>query len=158
MSDTTGKTTTKKKAVAKRPAAARARPAAQPAAAKAKPAAAAKPPRTSPTKPSTKPAVPAAAAATPSAPAARGDGKSESKNGGKKKVRLVRDSFTMPETTYGIFAAVKARCLNKGLAAKKSEVLRAALASFEKLSDARIVQAIGDLEPIKTGRPPKPAK
>lgn len=154
MSDTTGKTTTKKKAVAKRPAAARARPAAQPAAAKAKPAAAAKPPRTSPTKP----AVPAAAAATPSAPAARGDGKSEGKNGGKKKVRLVRDSFTMPETTYEIFAAVKARCLNKGLAAKKSEVLRAALASFEKLSDARIVQAIGGLEPIKTGRPPKPAK
>lgn len=155
MSDTTGKTTTTKKAVAKRPAAARARPAAQPAAAKAKAAAAAKPPR----RPPTKPAAPAAAAATPSAPAAaRGNGKSEGKNSGKKKVRLVRDSFTMPETTYGIFAAVKARCLNKGLAAKKSEVLRAALASFEKLSDARIVQAIGGLEPIKTGRPPKPAK
>lgn len=75
-----------------------------------------------------------------------------------KKVKLVRDSFTMPEPEYELVAEVKKRCVSNGLAVKKSEVLRAAIASFAKLSDAAIRKALANLEPIKTGRPAKSAK
>jgi len=72
-----------------------------------------------------------------------------------KKVKLVRDSFTMPETEYAVIALLKKRCLNAGVSAKKSEILRAAVAGLAKLSDAAAVAAIRRLEPIKTGRPAK---
>lgn len=75
-----------------------------------------------------------------------------------KKNKLVRDSFTMPEAEYDLVAQVKKRCVANGLAAKKSEVLRAAIASFAALSDATICKALAKLESIKTGRPAKEGK
>lgn len=75
-----------------------------------------------------------------------------------KKARLVRDSFTMPEAEYAAISALKARCLSSGIAAKKSEILRAAVAALAKLSDADVAAAIQGLAAIKTGRPAKAAK
>jgi hypothetical protein len=75
-----------------------------------------------------------------------------------KKAKLVRDSFTMPDGEYAQIAALKARCLNAGVAAKKSEILRAAVASLAKLSDAAVLAAVRRLDVIKTGRPAKGAK
>ena len=75
-----------------------------------------------------------------------------------KKAKLVRDSFTMPESEYQLIAAVKKRCIAKGIAVKKSEVLRAAITVFAAQSDAAITQALQSLEVIKTGRPPKGQK
>ena len=75
-----------------------------------------------------------------------------------KKAKLVRDSFTMPEGEYAQIAALKARCLKAGVAAKKSEILRAAVASLAKLSDAAVLAAVRRLDVIKTGRPAKGAK
>lgn len=75
-----------------------------------------------------------------------------------KKVKLVRDSFTMPETEYAVIALLKKRCLDAGVSAKKSEILRAAIAGLAKMSDASVVTAIRKLEIIKTGRPAKAAK
>lgn len=75
-----------------------------------------------------------------------------------KKVKLVRDSFTMPETEYAVIALLKKRCLDAGVSAKKSEILRAAIAGLSKMSDASVVTAIRKLEIIKTGRPAKAAK
>jgi hypothetical protein len=72
-----------------------------------------------------------------------------------KKQKMVRDSFTMPQNDYAHIAALKERCLKAGLSAKKSEVLRAALVCFSKLSDKDLIKAISDLEKIKTGRPSK---
>ena len=43
-----------------------------------------------------------------------------------KKAKLVRDSFTMPDGEYALIAALKKRCLDAGVPAKKSEILRAA--------------------------------
>ena len=71
---------------------------------------------------------------------------------------MVRDSFSLPETAYEIFGAVKKRCLSMGMAVKKSEVLRAALVTFHELTDARVADAMKKLEAIKTGRPPKSVK
>lgn len=71
-----------------------------------------------------------------------------------KKDKLVRDSFTMPESEYSLIATVKKRCLAKGVAVKKSEVLRAAVIGFAALSDAQLTAALQSLVVIKTGRPP----
>lgn len=75
-----------------------------------------------------------------------------------KKAKLIRDSFTMPEGEYALIAALKKRCLDAGVAAKKSEILRAAVASLAKLGDASVVAAVRRLEVIKTGRPTKKSK
>jgi hypothetical protein len=75
-----------------------------------------------------------------------------------KKAKLIRDSFTMPDGEYAQIAALKKRCLDAGVSAKKSEILRAAVANLAKLSDASVVAAIRRLEVIKTGRPTKGSK
>lgn len=75
-----------------------------------------------------------------------------------KKIKQIRDSFTMPESEYSLIAAVKNRCIATGLAVKKSEVLRAAVINFSAQSDATISAALLALEAIKTGRPPKGKK
>ncbi|MHB1085943.1 MAG: hypothetical protein ACYCZA_14025 [Thiobacillus sp.] len=75
-----------------------------------------------------------------------------------KKAKLVRDSFTMPDVEYALIATLKKRCLNVGLSAKKSEILRAAVANLAKLSDASVVASVRRLEVIKTGRPAKGSK
>ncbi len=92
--------------------------------------------------------VPAQEAAPPAPPV-------EAKPAKVKKPKLVRDSFTMPETEYALIAAIKQRCLDQGLAARKSEVLRAALANLARLGDKSVATAIRRLEPVKTGRPAK---
>jgi hypothetical protein len=93
-----------------------------------------------------------------SAPAAKPVAKKAPKPVKTKKVKLVRDSFTMPETEYAMIALLKKRCLGVGFSAKKSEILRAAVAGLAKQSDASVVTAIRKLEVIKTGRPAKAAK
>jgi hypothetical protein len=75
-----------------------------------------------------------------------------------KKAKLVRDSFTMPDGEYALIAALKKRCLNAGVSAKKSEILRAAVTNLAKLSDASVLAALRRLDVIKTGRPAKGSK
>lgn len=132
-------------AVAK-PARKRASPAAKPAATMAK-------------KTVRRPAAPKPALEKKAAPAAKAapSGKAD-KPIKAKKVKLVRDSFTMPETEYAVIALLKKRCLKAGVSAKKSEILRAAVAGLAKLSDASVLAAIRRLEVIKTGRPAKGTK
>ncbi len=69
------------------------------------------------------------------------------------KVRLVRDSFTMPETDFALVAVLKARALGQGRAAKKSELLRAGLQMLSQQDPAVLLAALERLQPIKTGRP-----
>ena len=130
---------TAKKAVA-------AKPAPKAVAEKAAPAAkaAAKPARKAP-------------AAAPEKPAAapKAEKPAKVKKQTPKKVKLIRDSFSIPETDYVLFATLKQRALAAGIDVKKSEVLRAALATLAKLDDAALVTAIGLVERIKTGRPKK---
>lgn len=89
------------------------------------------------------------------APTAKPGAEKAAKPAKAKKMKLVRDSFAMPESEYAQFAAVKKRCLSAGLAARKSEILRAALAGLAALDDTAIVAAIRRLELVKTGRPGK---
>ena len=72
-----------------------------------------------------------------------------------KKPKLVRDSFTIPETDYVLFENIKQRALSAGIEVKKSEILRAAIMVIAALDDAELIKAIGLVERIKTGRPKK---
>jgi sialic acid synthase SpsE len=71
------------------------------------------------------------------------------------KVKVVRDSFTMPKSDYDKIDALKQVCLKAGLHVKKSELLRAGLHALSALSTAQLKISIGKLAEIKTGRPKK---
>ncbi|MDH4286613.1 MAG: hypothetical protein OEV26_04240, partial [Gallionella sp.] len=53
----------------------------------------------------------------------------------KHKAKIVRDSFTMPQSEYQKIADIKETCLKAGIHVKKSEVLRAGLQALCEKSD-----------------------
>lgn len=69
------------------------------------------------------------------------------------KLKIVRDSFTMPEADFVLIDRVKQRALEWRMPVKKSEVLRAALHALQGLSDAQLKKVLSGLTPIKKGRP-----
>jgi hypothetical protein len=71
------------------------------------------------------------------------------------KVKVVRDSFTMPQNDYAKIAELNQVCLKAGMHVKKSELLRAGLHALCKLSVVQLKQTIAQMEQIKTGRPKK---
>ncbi len=71
------------------------------------------------------------------------------------KVKVVRDSFTMPQNDYAKIAELKLVCQKAGLQVKKSELLRAGLNELGKLSAAQLKKAVVQMEQIKTGSPKK---
>ena len=72
-----------------------------------------------------------------------------------KKIKMIRDSFTMPESDYVKLSELKKKCLEAGVHVKKSELIRAGLLNLSKLADAALLKAIEQVEVIKTGRPVK---
>jgi uncharacterized protein YjhX (UPF0386 family) len=73
----------------------------------------------------------------------------------KRRARLVRDSFTMPEADFELIAMLKSKALDARRAAKKSELLRAGLRLLARLEAQALVAALDKLEPVKIGRPKK---
>lgn len=74
---------------------------------------------------------------------------------GKHRIKLVRDSFTMPRDEFERIARLKVRAIDLKRPAKKSELLRAGLQVLERLDDAILLATLNSLQPIKTGRPKK---
>lgn len=72
-----------------------------------------------------------------------------------KKAKLVRDSFTMPETEYKALADVKRECLKAGIEVKKSELLRVGVALVRQMELEKLKNVLSMLPPLKTGRPKK---
>jgi hypothetical protein len=72
-----------------------------------------------------------------------------------KKVKLIRDSFTMPSFDYDLIAALKVKALNSKAMLKKSELLRAGLHALNKLDAKQLIALVGTLAVVKTGRPKK---
>jgi polygalacturonase len=93
-------------------------------------------------------------------PAAKMAAKATSKPATKKpkkspKIKVVRDSFTMPQNEYKEIARIKDAFRKTGLPVKKSEVLRAGLKVLGKLNMAQMKLILAGLEKVKTGRPSK---
>lgn len=133
-------------------------------------------PKVAPTKavaPSNKPEAKTSAAkkvATPKAAAEKSAAKKSAKSSAvvaakkapevkkakkEAKVKVVRDSFTMPQNEYQKIAGIKAACLETGLHVKKSEVLRAGLQALSAMSVTQLKAAIAKLDKVATGRPKK---
>jgi len=81
--------------------------------------------------------------------------KAEKKKEKTEKVKVVRDSFTIPKTEYAQIAAMKKRAMGLGLEIKKGELIRAGLALLSATSDAAFRKALGNVPTLKTGRPGK---
>jgi hypothetical protein len=108
-----------------------------------------------PTKPSAKAATqkPVAASVVPKSNATKAE--KPPKEDKPKKIKMVRDSFTMPESEYAKIDELKKKCLQAGVHVKKSELLRAGLLNLSKLSDADLISTMDQVETLKTGRPAK---
>ena len=102
-------------------------------------------------RPATKPtqaAAPKNAAPKTAAPKADKKVKAE-------KIKVVRDSFTIPKTEYAQIADMKKRAMALGKEAKKSELIRAGLALLAATGDAAFTKALASVPTLKTGRPGK---
>lgn len=72
-----------------------------------------------------------------------------------KKPKLVRDSFTMPQSEYDVLAQVKKTCIAAGVEIKKSELLRIGVALLKNMDAKKIGDAKATLPALKAGRPSK---
>jgi hypothetical protein len=119
----------------------------------------AKPITKSATKPVTKPV--AKAIAKPAVKATTDVTKTTAKKIAKKdtkkikpeKVKMERDSFTMPKDEYAQLSLLKSRLTAMGQPAKKSELLRAGIKLLVAMSDNTLKTTLAKVPVIKTGRP-----
>jgi hypothetical protein len=71
------------------------------------------------------------------------------------KLKMERDSFTMPKAEYAQFYVLKDRLVKLGQPVKKSELLRAGIMQLSAMTDAALKVAMSKVPTIKTGRPKK---
>ena len=74
-----------------------------------------------------------------------------------KRVKLVRDSFTMPRADFDLVDVLKQRALGFRRPTKKSELLRAGLQALNAMNAGALQRALDGLVPLKAGRPKKSA-
>lgn len=72
-----------------------------------------------------------------------------------KKVKLVRDSFTIPKPEYLILDNLKLRAADLKHPVKKSELLRAGIKALATMTDEQLLLALKAVPMLKTGRPSK---
>jgi hypothetical protein len=72
-----------------------------------------------------------------------------------KKIKLVRDSFTIPKPEYLILDNLKLRATDLKHPVKKSELLRAGIKALAAMTDAHLLAALNAVPMLKTGRPSK---
>jgi len=78
---------------------------------------------------------------------------SQSSKTSPKKPKLVRDSFTIPQTEFAAIDTLKNRAIALGTSVKKSELLRAGLMALQGLNDIAYKAALSAVPTLKTGRP-----
>ncbi|MDD2942719.1 MAG: hypothetical protein PHC51_07120 [bacterium] len=66
--------------------------------------------------------------------------------------KMIRDSFTMPETDYGLFDKIKVDCMKAGITANKSEIIRAGPKALSTMNQTQLREAIGAIDKVKPGR------
>ncbi len=106
------------------------------------------------------PAAPTKAKASPAkAPQAKAADKKKvaapAKAAKEKKVKVVRDSFTLPKTELLQITEMKKRAMALGVEVKKSELIRAGLQALAGMADTAFKKAMANVPTIKTGRPAK---
>ena len=72
-----------------------------------------------------------------------------------KKVKLVRDSFTMPGHEYKVLQDIKKAALKAGIELKKSDLLRIGVGMLKNFSVTQLDKARAALTKLRAGRPKK---
>lgn len=72
-----------------------------------------------------------------------------------KKVKLVRDSFTIPKVEYLALDDLKLRAADLKHPIKKGELLRAGIKALASMTNAQLLIALQAVPALKTGRPSK---
>lgn len=72
-----------------------------------------------------------------------------------QKVKMVRDSFTFPESEHKRLVEMKKRLIVLGTEVKKGELVRAGLELLAALDNQKLLKAVAGVEKLKTGRPKK---
>ncbi len=72
-----------------------------------------------------------------------------------KKIKLVRDSFTIPKPEYLILDNLKLRATNLKHPIKKGELIRAGIKALAAMTDQQLLGALKAVPMLKTGRPGK---
>jgi hypothetical protein len=71
----------------------------------------------------------------------------------EEKVKVVRDSFTMPQPDYDLIGVLKQRSVKAGFEITKSEIIRAGLQTLSQMSENDFLDRLTQIEKVKTGRP-----
>jgi len=79
----------------------------------------------------------------------------QSKPSNANKIKMARDSFTMPKDEYAQLKLLKSRLADLSRPTKKSELLRAGIMQLSLMTDAQLTAAMAIVPVIKTGRPKK---
>lgn len=69
-----------------------------------------------------------------------------------RKIKVLRDTFRMPQNEYDALAALKQRAAGAGHPARKSEVLRAGLKALAAMGDIAFLAALAAVPPTKPAR------
>ena len=72
-----------------------------------------------------------------------------------KKVKLVRDSFTMPGHEYQVLQDIKKAARKAGVELKKSDLLRIGVSMLKNFSVTQLDKARATLTKLRAGRPKK---
>jgi hypothetical protein len=72
-----------------------------------------------------------------------------------KKIKMVRDSFTVPKNELNVLGDLKLRALSMKVNVKKGELLRAGIKALAAMSDAAFLDSLKAVPTLKTGRPKK---
>lgn len=105
--------------------------------------------------PTAKPAAPVKAVQSGAATKAKNKKEIAPSAAKDKKVKVVRDSFTIPKNEFSQLAEMKKKALALGLEIKKSELIRAGLMLLGSSADAAFKKALAAVPTLKTGRPGK---
>ena len=69
--------------------------------------------------------------------------------------KLVRDTFSMPQTDYQLIAEILERIPAMAARSTKSEIVRAGLKVLHDMDDDHLSQVLTQVRRLKTGRPVK---
>lgn len=75
------------------------------------------------------------------------------KNVDNHKIKIVKDSFTIPEEEYSLISKCQEKLLNYKKVFNKSEIIRLGLIALNNLKDEEILKLSEALLRIKTGKP-----
>jgi hypothetical protein len=73
----------------------------------------------------------------------------------EKKIKMVRDSFTIPKLEFVVLEELKLRAAKLSAPVKKTELIRAGIKALAAMPDAGFLSAVRAVPSLKTGRPSK---